>query len=84
MIRISSKRDGFRRAGMAHPKGPVEYPDDQFSEEQLKAMKAEAMLTVEEIKGTRNELNAERGTGNAEEKTPPSSELRAPRSKKGK
>ncbi len=50
MIRITSKRHLFRRAGMAHPKGPVEYPDDRFSKAQLKALKAEAMLIVEEIR----------------------------------
>jgi hypothetical protein len=50
MIRITSKRHLFRRAGMAHPKGLMEYPDDGFSEDQLKALKAEAMLTVEEIR----------------------------------
>jgi len=50
MIRITSKRDGFRRAGMAHPKGPMEYPDDRFSEDQLTALKAEAMLIVEEVR----------------------------------
>ena len=50
MIRITSKRHLFRRAGMAHPKGPVEYPDDRFTDQQLKALAAEAMLIVEEIK----------------------------------
>jgi len=47
MIRITSKQDGFRRAGMAHSKEPKEYPDNKFSKEQLAALKAEPMLIVE-------------------------------------
>jgi len=49
MIRITSKRHNFRRCGMAHPKGPAEYPDGRFSAEELKVLKAEPMLTVEVI-----------------------------------
>lgn len=47
MIRITSKRHLFRRCGMAHPKQPVDYPDDRFSAEELKVLKAERMLNVE-------------------------------------
>ena len=50
MIRIRSKRHNFRRCGMPHPKGPAEYPDDRFSKKELAVLKAEPMLTVEEIK----------------------------------
>ena len=46
MIRIQSKKDGFRRCGMAHPKGPVDYPEDRFTAEELAILKAEPMLTV--------------------------------------
>lgn len=57
MVRITSKLDGFRRAGVAHPATPTEYQDDAFSEEQLAALKAEPMLTVELVseapKGTK-------------------------------
>ena len=49
MIRIRSKKDGFRRCGMAHPAGPVEYPNEKFTPAQLKVLKAEPMLWVEEI-----------------------------------
>lgn len=49
MIRITSKQDGFRRAGMAHSKAPREYPNDRFSKEQLAALKSEPMLIVEVI-----------------------------------
>ena len=47
MIRIRSKRHNFRRCGMPHPKEPVDYPDDRFSEEELAILKAEPMLVVE-------------------------------------
>ena len=47
MIRITSKRHNFRRCGAAHPKGPVDYPVDKFSGEELDILDAEPMLTVE-------------------------------------
>lgn len=50
MIRIKSKRAGFRRCGIAHPSTPVEYPDDRFSKAELAILKAEPMLTVEVVK----------------------------------
>lgn len=46
MIRITSKVNGFRRAGLAHPAGPTDYPDDAFTEEQLALLTAEPMLVV--------------------------------------
>ncbi len=46
MIIITSKRDGFRRCGMAHPAAATEYADDAFTGEQLKTLRAEPMLTV--------------------------------------
>lgn len=49
MIIIQSKVEGFRRAGMAHSAKPVEYPDNKFTREQLAALKAEPMLTVEQV-----------------------------------
>jgi hypothetical protein len=47
MIRITSQRDGFRRAGMAHSAKPATYPDDYFTGEQLAQLQGEPMLTVE-------------------------------------
>ena len=44
-IKIIAKKDGFRRAGLAHV-GTVIYPDDHFTKEQLKALKAEPCLDV--------------------------------------
>lgn len=45
-IVITSKRDGFRRCGMAHPGIPTPYPDDFFTEEQLKALGKEPQLIL--------------------------------------
>lgn len=47
MIRITAKKEGFRRAGVAHPKVATEYPDDRFSEEELEILQAEQQLVVE-------------------------------------
>lgn len=58
MIQISSAREGFRRCGVAHPRGPVTYPDDHFSPEEMKILKAEPMLTVVEIEGEAVVANA--------------------------
>ena len=46
MIQIVSKKDGFRRGGVAHPDKPKDYPDDFFSKDQLEAMENEPMLFV--------------------------------------
>jgi hypothetical protein len=43
---ISARRDGFRRAGMAHPARPTSYPVDRFSSAELEALLAEPMLQV--------------------------------------
>lgn len=52
-IRITSKKEGFRRCGVSHPASPVEFPDGRFSEEELKTLKAEPILVVEEFKETK-------------------------------
>lgn len=46
MITITSRKHGFRRCGVAHPKGPTLYEDGTFTPEQIEAMQAEPMLTV--------------------------------------
>ena len=46
MIFITSKKDGFRRAGIAHPAATTEYPDSFFSDAQLELLRAEPMLYV--------------------------------------
>lgn len=49
MIRITAKQEGFRRCGVAHPAVATDYPADRFSAEELKILKAEPLLVVEEI-----------------------------------
>lgn len=45
-IVITSKRDGFRRCGIAHPGKPTYYPDDFFTDEQLEALGKEPQLIL--------------------------------------
>jgi hypothetical protein len=49
MIRIRSKREGFRRCGIAHSAEPKDYPNEQFTKKQFADLKAEPMLFVEEL-----------------------------------
>jgi len=49
VLRITSARPGFRRAGIAHPAEPTSYPLDFFSDAQLEALRNEPMLTVEQV-----------------------------------
>ena len=47
-LRVIAKRDGFRRAGVAHTKAPAEHPFEAFpSPELLEALFSEPMLKVE-------------------------------------
>lgn len=48
-VRITSKKDGFRRCGIEHPAQTAVYPDDRFTDEELARFKAEPMLIVEVI-----------------------------------
>ncbi|MFA6290226.1 MAG: HI1506-related protein [Victivallales bacterium] len=47
-IKIKSKQNNFRRCGIPHPDQWTEYPDDRFSKAELKILKAEPMLLIEE------------------------------------
>lgn len=46
MIIIESKREGFRRCGIAHAATPTEYPNSRFTKKQLGALMEEPMLVV--------------------------------------
>lgn len=46
MITITSKKEGFRRCGVAHPAGPTDYEDGSFTKEQVETMQADPMLVV--------------------------------------
>jgi len=61
MIRIKSKRAGFRRCGIAHAAEFVEYPDDRFSAKELAVLKAEPMLVVEIAKAKEEKPRGAKG-----------------------
>ena len=50
-ILITSRRAGFRRAGIEHPGVPTLYADDKFTPEQLEALESEPMLIVQRVDG---------------------------------
>ena len=52
MIRIRSKKPGFRRGGMAHSTEWTEYPDGRFTGKELARLQAEPMLQVEIVAET--------------------------------
>ncbi|WP_054062920.1 HI1506-related protein [Pseudomonas asplenii] len=45
-IVITSKHNGFRRCGVAHPSKPTRYADDFFTEAQLRALDKEPQLLL--------------------------------------
>jgi len=45
-IQIKSKVEGFRRAGVAHSRAPIDHPIGTFDADQLEALLAEPKLTV--------------------------------------
>lgn len=49
ILRITAAVAGFRRAGIAHPALPTEYPVERFSDEQIAALLEEPRLTVEVV-----------------------------------
>jgi hypothetical protein len=49
IIRITAKKDGFRRAGMVHPTTATDYPAKEITAEQLKILMAEPLLVVQEL-----------------------------------
>ena len=57
MITIISKKEGFRRCGIAHSTAPTTYPDDKFTKEELAALQDEPMLTVVFSEGEPSEKN---------------------------
>lgn len=53
-LRITARRDGFRRAGIEHPAKPVDHPLDSLTKTQIALLKDEPGLVVQEV-----ELEAE-------------------------
>lgn len=75
MIRIKSKRAGFRRCRVAHPADWTEYPDDRFTDAEIETFQAEPMLSVEIVE----EESGDKGAAADEEKT-----AKSAKSSKGK
>ena len=48
-IEIISKKDGFRRCGVAHSVEPAVHPDDRFTPKELKRLQEEPMLMVRAV-----------------------------------
>jgi len=49
MLRIKSKRNNFRRCGVAHSDQWVEHPEGRFTAGEIAILKAEPMLQVEMV-----------------------------------
>lgn len=49
IVRIVSKVDGRRRAGIAHPGTATDHPADAFTAAQLAQLNADPMLIVQEL-----------------------------------
>ena len=49
ILRISARRESFRRAGIAHTVAAADHPLDTLTAEQIAALKAEPMLLVVEL-----------------------------------
>lgn len=48
-IRIVSRRDGFRRCGVAHPATPTFHPEDRFAPDELERLCRDPMLIVDVV-----------------------------------
>ncbi|OGB82021.1 MAG: hypothetical protein A2496_05305 [Burkholderiales bacterium RIFOXYC12_FULL_60_6] len=84
MIRIVSKKEGFRRCGVAHPKGPVEYPDGHWTEEQLAALQAEPMLVVQSIPPAEPPVDKSHDSHESHDSPAAEAEAKAPPAKQAK
>lgn len=49
ILRITAKRDGYRRCGAAHPGDATDHPFDRFTPDQVEALKLDSMLVVQEF-----------------------------------
>lgn len=47
IVRIRSRREGFRRCNIAHPKAATDHPANRFTPDQMERLLAEPVLTVE-------------------------------------
>ncbi len=56
MLRIKSKRNNFRRCGVAHSDQWVEHPEGRFTAGEIAILKAEPMLQVEIVVPEENKV----------------------------
>jgi len=52
LIRIRSRKEGFRRCGVVHSTAWSEYPAGRFSADELNILRNEPMLQIEEAEGS--------------------------------
>ncbi|WP_168189613.1 HI1506-related protein [Limnobaculum zhutongyuii] len=65
VIQITSKREGFRRCGIAHSETTTSYPLDRFTKDELERLQNEPMLIVHITEPTNNAKNDELAELNA-------------------
>lgn len=58
IVRITARRAGFRRCGIAHPAQPVDHPAERFSTDELQRLQAEPLLEVELLDDSEQQVEA--------------------------
>ncbi|EGY02283.1 hypothetical protein AZA_35019 [Nitrospirillum viridazoti Y2] len=71
-LRITAKKPGFRRAGIAHPGHPVDHEIDKLTLDQIEALVREPNLVVHHVDLTPAPASEEDGA------TPPAETIDAP------
>lgn len=61
IIRIKSKRDGYHRCGVAHPKVTTDRPAARFTKAELERLQADPVLTVELLEDDGKDASAVKG-----------------------
>lgn len=74
-IIITCKKPGFRRCGIAHPAGPVEYPDNRFTTKELEKLIKEPMLIVQVVEASKDKKSCKKGLEEKVQKAPPGDKL---------
>ncbi|WP_395505955.1 HI1506-related protein [Ectopseudomonas hydrolytica] len=67
IVRIKSKRDGYRRCGISHPRLATDHPAERFTESMLAKLQADPVLAVELIDGELPGPAQESGQGGGSE-----------------
>lgn len=83
IIRIKSKRDGYHRCGVAHPKVATQHPAERFTDAELERLQADPVLTVELLDGELVEPGSAGGSADAgkDAKPVPDKPAKAPAAK---